>query len=126
MTDSSFELKHPVTVHFLKEKRTISMNIPEGENILRFFEENGEKLPFSCRNGCCTTCAVRIISGSFDQADGIGLSSQMQSKGYGLLCVAKVTGPVTVETQDEDEVYELQFGAYLNSIKNEAGNPFDI
>ena len=30
--------------------------------------------------------------------------------GYGLLCVARAYGPVTVETQDEDEVYMLQFG----------------
>ncbi len=119
-------ITHKITVRFQQENRTISFDVPEGENILHFFEENGEKLPFSCRNGCCTACAVKIISGSIDQSNGIGLSKQMQEKGYGLLCIAKVIGPVSVETQAEDEVYELQFGQYLSSIKNKAGNPFDI
>ncbi len=117
---------HKITVGFTQENRTITLDIPEGENILHFFESHGEKLPFSCRNGCCTSCAVKLISGSFDQSDGIGLSKQLQKKGYGLLCISKVNGPAEMETQDEDEVYELQFGQYLSSIKNEAGNPFDI
>ncbi|WP_269622901.1 2Fe-2S iron-sulfur cluster-binding protein [Prochlorococcus marinus] len=117
---------HTITIHFRQENRTISLEIPEGESILRYFEEKGETLPFSCRNGCCTTCAVKVISGSMDQSDGIGLSKQMQDNGYGLLCVAKVNGPLEVVTQEEDEVYELQFGKYLGSIKNKAGNPFDM
>ena len=119
-------IKHKITVHFRKDKRKITMEIPEGMNILQFFEKNGQQLPYSCRNGCCTTCAVRIISGSIDQSNGIGLSKQMQKKGYGLLCIAKVIGPAELETQDEDEVYEMQFGKYLGSIRNKRGNPFEI
>ncbi|KGG15312.1 soluble (2Fe-2S) ferredoxin [Prochlorococcus sp. MIT 0602] len=102
------------------------MNVPHGENILRYFEEHGHKLPFSCRNGCCTSCAVKIMSGRIDQRDGIGLSHQMQEKGYGLLCIARAIASSEMETQDDDEVYELQFGKYLGSVKNKAGNPFDI
>ena len=102
------------------------MNIPQGKNILKYFEKNGEKLPFSCRNGCCTTCAVKITSGTIDQSNGIGLSKQMQDLGYGLLCIATVNGPAEMYTQDDDEVYEMQFGKYLGSIKNKAGNPFEI
>ena len=71
-------ITHKITIHFIQEKRTITLHIPEGENILHYLENNGEKLPYSCRNGCCTTCAVKIISGSFNQSDGIGLSKQMQ------------------------------------------------
>ncbi len=117
---------HKITIRFVQENRTISMDIPEGENILHYFESHGEKLPFSCRNGCCTSCAVKILSGTINQSDGIGLSKEMQLKGYGLLCIATVNGPAEMETQEEDEVYELQFGKYLSSIKNKAGNPFDI
>ena len=78
MSQNSEIITHKVTVRFRQENKTVTMDIPEGENILRFFEDNGEKLPFSCRNGCCTSCAVKILSGSFDQQDGIGLSYQMQ------------------------------------------------
>jgi ferredoxin len=101
---------HQITIHWRQKKRTLSFKVPEGEYILRSFETQGEKLPFSCRNGCCTACAVRILSGELDQKEAMGLSRKMRTKGYGLLCVAKAIGPLEVETQDEDEVYELQFG----------------
>tara|TARA_Y100001968_G_scaffold125129_1_gene114114 strand:+ start:1379 stop:1702 length:324 start_codon:yes stop_codon:yes gene_type:complete len=107
--------------------------VQEGEYILKSFEskdENGQligdQLPFSCRNGCCSECAVRIISGDMDQTACIGLSQEMKDKGFGLLCVAKATGPLECETQDEDEVYEAQFGQYFGRLDTQAGNPFDI
>ena len=117
---------HKVTIHYRQKDRTITLDVPEGEYILRSFESHGEELPFSCRNGCCTTCAVRVLSGGMDQSAGIGLSQEMRSKGYGLLCIAKATGPLEVETQNEDEVYEMQFGEYLGQVKAQAGNPFDL
>ena len=67
-----------------------------------------------------------MLSGQLDQNDGIGLSSEMRDKGYALLCVAKAIGPVEVETQDEDEVYEMQFGRSLDQAKSMPGSPFDI
>ncbi len=118
--------KHKISIYIPSENRSITMDIPEGENILHFVESIGEKLPFSCRNGCCTTCAVKIKSGSIDQSKGIGLSHQLQKEGYGLVCIAEVNGPAELETQSEDEVYEKQFGQYLGKIKSQAGNPFDI
>ncbi len=119
-------ISHKVTIHNRQQNRTISLDVPEGDYILRYFEDKGEKLPFSCRNGCCTTCAVRILSGDMDQSAGIGLSIQLREKGYGLLCIARATGPLEAETQDEDEVYEKQFGEYLGAIKSKKGNPFDM
>ena len=117
---------HKITIHNKKTGRTITLDVPEGEDILHTFEAQGEELPFSCRNGCCTTCAVKILSGDMDQTTGIGLSKAMQAKGFGLLCIAKATGPLVAETQIEDEVYEMQFGRYLEKVKSKTGNPFDI
>ena len=117
---------HKVTIHNRKTGRTITFDVPEGEYILRSFESHGEELPFSCRNGCCTTCAVRVLSGEIDQKDGIGLSQEMRTKGYALLCVGKAISPLELETQDEDEVYEMQFGKYLGQVKAKSGSPFDI
>ena len=117
---------HKVTIHNRQTGRSITFDVPEGEYILRSFEFQGEKLPFSCRNGCCTTCAVRILSGRVDQTDGIGLSQDMRDKGYALLCVAKAISSLEVETQNEDEVYEIQFGKYLGKVEAEAGSPFDL
>ena len=117
---------HTVTIHYRQAGRKITFDVPEGEYILRSFESHGEELPFSCRNGCCTTCAVRVLSGEIDQTDGIGLSKEMRDKGYALLCIAKAIGPVELETQNEDEVYERQFGKYLGKVKSTPGSPFDI
>jgi ferredoxin len=117
--------RFPITVHHRQAKRTIVLEVPEGEYILRSFEEQGEPLPFSCRNGCCTACAVRVLSGSIDQRESLGISQALRNRGYGLLCVARALGPLEVETTDEDEVYELQFGRHFGRGKVRAGLPLD-
>ena len=116
---------HPITVHWRQEGRVIRHEVPEGEYILRSFEDQGDPLPFSCRNGCCTACAVRVLSGSIDQQEALGLSRELRTRGYGLLCVARATGPLVVETQDEDEVYELQFGRHFGRGRVRPGLPLD-
>ena len=124
---------HKITIHHRQEGKTYTFNVPDGEYILRNFEskdENGQligdQLPFSCRNGCCSECAVKIISGGMDQQACIGLSKEMRDKGFGLLCVSKATEDLVCETQDEDEVYNAQFGKYFRRIDTKAGNPFEI
>ena len=102
-----------VVVHYRQRGRVIEAEVPEGEYILQALEQQGKVLPFSCRNGCCTTCAVRIRSGVLDHREALGLSKPLREKGYGLLCVARAVADVEVETQDEDEVYEQQFGRYF-------------
>ncbi len=116
---------YPITVHWRQEQRTIRLDVPEGAYILRSFEEQGQPLPFSCRNGCCTACAVRVLAGEIDQRESLGLSKDVRDKGYGLLCVARALGPLEVETQDEDEVYDLQFGRFFGRGKVRAGLPLD-
>lgn len=115
----------PITVHWRQENRTIQHQVTEGEYILRSFELQGDPLPFSCRNGCCTACAVRVVNGSIDQREALGLSRELRLEGYGLLCVARAMGPLEVETQDEDEVYELQFGRHFGRGRIRAGLPLD-
>ncbi len=116
---------HPITIHWRQTDQVITHAVPEGDYILRSFEQQGDPIPFSCRNGCCTTCAVRVLEGEIDQREALGLSRELRAKGYGLLCVARSTGPLVVETQDEDEVYELQFGRFFGRGKVKAGLPLD-
>lgn len=87
--------------------------VPEDQYILQTGETQSVTLPFSCRNGACTECAVKIISGQLQQPDAMGLSSELQKEGYALLCVSYPRSDLVVETQSEDEVYELQFGQYF-------------
>jgi ferredoxin len=55
----------------------------------------------------------------------MGLSPKLQQQGYALLCVSYARSDLEVETQDEDEVYELQFGRYFGKGKIKAGLPLD-
>jgi ferredoxin len=102
-----------------------SLQVPPDRYILHSIEQQGEELPFSCRNGACTTCAVRVVSGEIYQPEAIGLSPALRQKGYALLCVSYAHSDLEVETQDEDEVYELQFGRYFARGKVKAGLPLD-
>jgi len=99
--------------------------IPDDQYILKSLEEQGITLPFSCRNGACTTCAVRRLAGEIDHPEAMGLSTQLQEEGYNLLCVGYPRSDLKVETQDEDEVYELQFGRYFGKGKVLFGIPLD-
>ena len=100
-------------------------NIPEDRYILHSLEAQGIELPFSCRNGACTTCAGRILSGEVFQPEAMGLSGQLQEEGYALLCVSYPRSNLLVETQDEDEVYELQFGRFFGGGKVQIGLPLE-
>jgi hypothetical protein len=44
-----------------------------------------------------------------DQADGMGISPELQAEGYALLCVAYPRSDLKIETGKEDEVYTRQF-----------------
>ncbi|WP_448526743.1 2Fe-2S iron-sulfur cluster-binding protein [Parathermosynechococcus lividus] len=105
--------------------QTYTIEVPEDRYILHYAESQGLTLPFACRNGACTTCAVRVLSGDIYQPEAMGLSPALQAQGYALLCVSYARSDLDVETQDEDEVYELQFGRYFGQGRVQLGLPLD-
>lgn len=116
---------HTVRIHN-RQKGTVSeIRVPSDRYILHSAENQGTDLPFSCRNGACTTCAVRVLSGQLHQPEAMGLSPELQRRGYALLCVSYAQSDLEVETQDEDEVYELQFGRYFGRGRVRFGLPLD-
>ncbi len=122
---STISPMHTVTVRDRARNVEHTFQVPEDRYILHTAENNGKELPFSCRNGACTTCAVRVLSGEIYQPEAIGLSPELRQKGYALLCVSYARSDLVVETQDEDEVYELQFGRFFAKGKVRAGLPLD-
>ena len=112
----------------IRDRRTNQLHtvrVPDDRYILHTAEAQAVALPFACRNGACTTCAVRVVSGKLHQPEAMGLSSKLQQQGYALLCVSYARSDLEVETQDEDEVYELQFGQYFGKGKIKVGLPLD-
>lgn len=104
---------------------THTAQVPDDHYILHSLEDQGIELPFSCRNGACTTCAVRVQSGQLHQPEAMGLSPDVRDRGYALLCVSYARSDLEVETQDEDEVYELQFGRHFARGRVRFGLPLE-
>ena len=116
---------HTITIRDRNTGTTHLVEVPEDRYILHSAEEQGVTLPFSCRNGACTACAVRILAGELEQPEAMGISPELKKQGYALLCVSYPCSDLEVETQDEDEVYELQFGRYFAKGKVRFSLPLD-
>lgn len=116
---------HTVRIHHRQKGTIHELQVPNDRYILHCVENQGVELPFSCRNGACTACAVRVISGDLSQDEAMGLSPDLRRQGYALLCVSYAKSDLIVETQDEDEVYELQFGRYFGKGKVRAALPLE-
>lgn len=104
---------HKVIVHNHYADQVIEVDVPEDRYILWEAEEQGLELPYACRMGCCTACAVRIKEGEMYQPEALGISQQLKEQGYGLMCVGFPLSDCVLETVPEDEVYDLQFGEYF-------------
>jgi ferredoxin len=99
------------TVELIHQGKSHTIQVAENETILSAADAQGVGLPSSCLTGVCTTCAAQITNGgTVDQADGMGVSVELQQKGYALLCVAYPRSDLKIETEKEDIVYQLQFG----------------
>lgn len=96
------EIHHQGNVHTLE--------VREDQLILEVADEAGLELPSSCHAGVCTTCAAKLQEGEVDQGEGMGVSPELQSEGYALLCVSYPRSNLKIETEKEDEVYHRQFG----------------
>ncbi len=116
---------HTITIRDRNTGTIHKVEVPDDRYILHSAEEQGVTLPFSCRNGACTACAVRVLAGELEQPEAMGISPELKKQGYALLCVSYPRSDLEVETQDEDEVYELQFGRYFGKGRVRFGLPLD-
>ncbi len=104
MATYSVEFNHQGTVQ--------TITVDGGQTLLDAGHAAGIDLPTSCGAGVCTTCAALVTEGSVSQEDGMGVSQELQDKGYALLCVAYATSDLKIDTEKEDEVYQAQFGQF--------------
>lgn len=100
------------TVQLQHQGSSHTLEVPEDTTILSAASDAGIELPSSCHAGVCTTCAAQIIEGKVDQTDGMGVSPHLQEQGYALLCVAYPRSDLKIQTEKEEELYELQFGQF--------------
>ncbi len=67
----------------------VQLTVSPGQAVLEAAEAIGLILPFGCRQGGCTSCAARLMSGELDQTDALALTESMRNGGWVLLCVGR-------------------------------------
>ena len=72
--------------------------VRRGRYILHEAEEQGLLLPWACRMGCCTACAVRVLEGHLHQPQALGVSEGLRAQGFALMCVAYPRSDAVLET----------------------------
>lgn len=81
-----------------------TVEVPDDAYILETAEDEGMELPYSCRQGVCSTCTGKLIAGTVDQSEQSYLEEEQIAAGYVLICVAHPTSDCTIETHKEEEV----------------------
>ncbi|WP_028627157.1 PDR/VanB family oxidoreductase [Metapseudomonas resinovorans] len=70
------------------------LQIPPEKSILEVLEDNGHFVPFSCREGLCSSCETRVIAGTPDHRDFV-LSDTAKAEGKSMLiCVSRAKSEV--------------------------------
>src|SRR5437868_1850587 len=76
-----------------------AVNVELGQFVLDALLDAGIDHPFSCRQGICTTCRVRVVSGQIEQDQGENciLSQAQLDEGYRLICVSVAKSDAVIE-----------------------------
>jgi len=83
-----------------------TIDIPDDEYILDIAEEHRLPVPSACRQGDCSTCIARLVSGDVDQSEQKFLDSTEIGQGYTVTCVAYPRSNCVLETHQEQALYQ--------------------
>src|SRR5690606_22570390 len=84
--------------------------VEEGQSVLDGALAAGIVLPYSCRNGACSTCKGKVISGSYDAGASPAqiLSPEDLEHGYTLFCQARPSSDLTIEAHEIRMASDIQ------------------
>ncbi|BAY99163.1 2Fe-2S ferredoxin [Tolypothrix tenuis PCC 7101] len=83
-----------------------TIQVPDDQYILDIAEDNSIRLPSGCKQGECSACVAKLISGEVDQSEQKFLRPQEIQAGYIVTCVTYPTSDCTLETHQEQVLYK--------------------
>lgn len=80
------------------------------ESVLAAALRAGLNLPHSCKGGHCASCRARVLGGSFSYPGPrpAGLTEEEAREGYALLCQARATNDLRIETREVRPAPEVE------------------
>ena len=80
------------TVHLAKSGKDVP--IRAGQTILKALRNHGVEVPFSCEEGTCGACEVRVVSGQPDHRDTVLTDEERAGNKTMMVCCSGSCGPV--------------------------------
>ncbi len=84
--------------------------VEDGQSVLDAALAAGIVLPYSCRNGACSTCKGRVVEGDYDAGKGTSqiVPEEEREQGYTLFCQAKPLSDLVIEAQEVRMASDIQ------------------
>ena len=83
-----------------------TIQVPDDQYIIDIAEETGIRLPSGCKQGECSACVAKLISGEIDQSEQKFLRPQEIAAGYVVTCVSYPLSDCVLETHQEQVLYK--------------------
>jgi ferredoxin len=83
-----------------------TIQVPDDQYIIDIAEEVGIRLPSGCKQGECSACIAKLISGEIDQSEQKFLRLQEIQAGYVVTCVSYPLSDCVLETHQEQVLYK--------------------
>lgn len=93
--------------------------VPEDQYILDIAEASGIRLPSGCKQGECSACVAKLISGEVDQSEQRFLQPEEIQAGYVVTCVTYPLSDCTLQTHQEPVLYQSSLYFNADSTKIE-------
>lgn len=84
--------------------------VENGQSVLDAALAAGIVLPYSCRNGACSTCKGKVVEGAYEGGPNSAqiISEEEREQGYTLFCQAKPLTDLTIEAQEVRMASDIQ------------------
>lgn len=99
-----------------------SFTVQENQTVLDAALDSGIVLPYSCRNGTCSTCRGKVLSGQYDAGNAPAriLDKSELEQGYTLLCQAVPGSDLEIEATEvhmADDIITRKMPARVMTIE---------